>query len=106
MAKTREERIRERAYEIWRREGAEHGRHADHWLRAENEIDAEDKALEPAAQSADRIARGSGATGTPAPEAPMRSRPVTPTRSAAPTPAAEPEVAPKRRPPAGKKQPS
>src|ERR1700693_1247896 len=30
--------IRERAYSIWDEEGRPHGKHLDHWLRAESEI--------------------------------------------------------------------
>jgi len=37
----REERIRGRAYEIWKREGSPPGRENDHWLEAEQELDAE-----------------------------------------------------------------
>jgi hypothetical protein len=35
------ERIQERAYQIWIREGCPHGRHAEHWQQAEFEIAAE-----------------------------------------------------------------
>jgi hypothetical protein len=34
----REQAIHERAYRIWEREGHLHGRHLDHWLRAEAEV--------------------------------------------------------------------
>jgi Protein of unknown function (DUF2934) len=37
----REERIRERAHQIWEREGKPHGRDAEHWQQAGAEIDAE-----------------------------------------------------------------
>ncbi len=33
-----EERIRRRAYEIWEREGRPHGRDAEHWLQAREEV--------------------------------------------------------------------
>lgn len=33
-----EETIRDRAYQIWEEEGKPHGRHHEHWLRAEKEI--------------------------------------------------------------------
>jgi hypothetical protein len=36
-----EERIRERAYQIWEREGKPHGRDAEHWQQAASEVDAE-----------------------------------------------------------------
>jgi hypothetical protein len=31
------DQIRERAYELWEREGRPHGRHLDHWVQAERE---------------------------------------------------------------------
>jgi len=42
MRSDREERIRRRAYEIWQSEGHAHGRHEDHWHRAEREIAADE----------------------------------------------------------------
>lgn len=41
-----EARIRERAYEIWERAGRPAGEAAEHWLRAEGEIAAEEHGLE------------------------------------------------------------
>lgn len=41
MESNREQRIRQRAYEIWEREGRPHGRDAEHWQQAAAEIDAE-----------------------------------------------------------------
>jgi hypothetical protein len=41
MGDDREERIRARAYEIWQREGSPKGHENDHWLEAEQELDAE-----------------------------------------------------------------
>ena len=38
---TREERIRERAYQIWESEGRPSDRHDEHWRRAEVEIEEE-----------------------------------------------------------------
>jgi hypothetical protein len=35
------QRIRERAYELWEREGRPHGRHVDHWVQAERESGGE-----------------------------------------------------------------
>ena len=35
------EAIRERAYIIWVREGRQHGRDFDHWVRAQVELEAE-----------------------------------------------------------------
>ena len=42
MRSDREERIKQRAYAIWQSEGHRHGRHEDHWHRAEREIAAEE----------------------------------------------------------------
>jgi hypothetical protein len=39
-------RVRERAYEIWEREGHPAGRADQHWLRAEAEIAAEERDLD------------------------------------------------------------
>ncbi|OHV88709.1 DUF2934 domain-containing protein [Mesorhizobium sp. ORS 3428] len=41
MSDDRIEKIRQRAYEIWQREGSLHGDHERHWLQAEMEIDRE-----------------------------------------------------------------
>jgi hypothetical protein len=53
MESDKEARIRERAYEIWVREGRPHGRDAEHWQKAVAEITAESGAV------ADRAAAGS-----------------------------------------------
>ncbi|WP_173931862.1 DUF2934 domain-containing protein [Chelativorans sp. Marseille-P2723] len=37
----RDEKIRQRAYEIWEAEGRPEGREAEHWARASQEIEAE-----------------------------------------------------------------
>jgi hypothetical protein len=39
----RDERIRERAHQIWEREGREEGSHDAHWQRAERELDEEER---------------------------------------------------------------
>ena len=41
-----EQRIQERAYEIWQRAGRPEGEAVDHWVQAEAEIAAEEKGLE------------------------------------------------------------
>ncbi|MGQ3295251.1 MAG: DUF2934 domain-containing protein, partial [Shinella sp.] len=41
MTNDREEKIRARAYEIWQREGSEDGVALDHWIQAQEEVDAE-----------------------------------------------------------------
>lgn len=55
MTTDREDRIRQRAYELWEREGAPHGREQDHWHQAMQEIEAEDRsASEPAPKASPR----------------------------------------------------
>ncbi|MGH7001373.1 MAG: DUF2934 domain-containing protein [Stellaceae bacterium] len=68
MESDRERRIREKAYDIWVREGRPHGRDAEHWQKAEAAItSAEDMAMGAAAR---RAIADSGAGG----EMPVRSR--------------------------------
>jgi hypothetical protein len=97
MSKTREERVRERAYEIWEQEGRADGRDAEHWRRAEAEIDAEERqrtatesasAESASAESATaQIAADAGATTAGPTEreeadaAPVRSRPAGPRKN-------------------------
>ena len=42
----REQRIRVRAYEIWKTAGCPEGKSVEHWLQAEAEIMAEEQGLE------------------------------------------------------------
>ena len=42
MDEQRERRIRQRAFELWQREGSLDGRTLGHWLQAEREVDTED----------------------------------------------------------------
>ena len=44
MGKDREDRVRQRAHEIWERDGRPHGHDKKHWEQASNEIDAEEGA--------------------------------------------------------------
>ena len=80
MRSDREERIKERAYAIWLAEGRVHGKHQDHWHRAEREIAAEEIAGEPAGAAAARrpsrarATKPAGAAGTAAPKRPARRR--------------------------------
>jgi hypothetical protein len=74
MESDKEARIRERAYDIWVREGRPHGRDAEHWQKAVAEITAESGAV------ADRAAAGSKPR-TETPEPP----PAAPSAGAAPT---------------------
>ena len=41
-----EERVRERAYQIWERAGRPEGKSHEHWLQAEAEVRAEEQALD------------------------------------------------------------
>jgi hypothetical protein len=41
-----EQRVRERAYEIWERTGRPEGRAVEHWCQAEVEITGEEQGLE------------------------------------------------------------
>lgn len=59
MDAQRERRIRERAFELWQREGSLDGRTLGHWLQAEREIDEEDDAEE--ARKRDAIALAAAA---------------------------------------------
>jgi hypothetical protein len=43
MSTELEERIRQRAYELWEREGSQHGNDQDHWHQAALEIEEEDR---------------------------------------------------------------
>jgi hypothetical protein len=54
MSDDRDQRVKERAYELWENEGRPSGRHDDHWDRARREIDDEDRG------------RGSGVEAPPA----------------------------------------
>jgi hypothetical protein len=80
MDSDKEARIRERAYEIWVREGQPHGRDAEHWQKAEAEIVAESGAVadHAAAGSKPGTEAPSTAPATPVPGAgavpPLRSR--------------------------------
>lgn len=42
MNDDREQRIKDRAFELWQREGSLDGRSLGHWLQAEREIEEED----------------------------------------------------------------
>jgi len=71
------QRIRERAYQFWLREGRPDGRDAEHWRQAEREIAAESRAPEES-------------------RAPDRPR-ADPPSAARPASAAATEIEPKRR---------
>ncbi|ESX64915.1 MULTISPECIES: DUF2934 domain-containing protein [unclassified Mesorhizobium] len=48
MDDDRHEKIRQRAYEIWVREGRPHGEHERHWQQAKRELDLDDADRGPA----------------------------------------------------------
>ncbi|MER8870591.1 DUF2934 domain-containing protein [Mesorhizobium sp. M0814] len=60
MDDDRHEKIRQRAYEIWVREGRPHGAHERHWQQAKHELDLNDATTVPA----DDGAAEHGPTGT------------------------------------------
>lgn len=77
----REQRIRERAYQLWEQDGRPHGRDWDHWERARTLIASEDGAgpvAEPPAPKPRRSPRKRKATATE-PKAPA-TEPKPPTR--------------------------
>ena len=72
--------IRERAYHLWLEEGRPHGRHDEHWRRAERELIEEESRLRGASEARDPAT--SGARGIGAPAAAERRRPVAGARQA------------------------
>jgi hypothetical protein len=77
MDRDEERRIRERAYEIWEREGRPVGRAEEHWRQAATEIAAETSAASPGQQPAPAPEPPLPSPAQGAPEAPVRrSRPV------------------------------
>ena len=73
MRSDRDERIKQRAYELWQSEGHDHGRHEDHWHRAEREIAAEERGPTAAPRRAGRSAKAT-TTAKAAAATPARSR--------------------------------
>ena len=43
MSDDRQQRVKQRAYEIWESEGRPSGRHDDHWSRADRELGDQDQ---------------------------------------------------------------
>src|SRR6266851_2102612 len=87
MQSDRQQRITERAYQIWVAEGRVHGKDHEHWQRAEREIAAEELRV-----AAALAKRATGAVGT-APAKPRRARQASGTKKPA-TKTAEPAGAP------------
>ena len=75
MRSDREERIKERAYAIWLAEGRVHGKHQDHWHRAEREIAAEETGGATARRpSRPRATKAASETAAAAPKRPAARR--------------------------------
>src|ERR1700730_1399332 len=72
MRSDREERIKQRAYALWQSEGHRHGRHEDHWHRAEREIAGEEAGPGAAPRRASRPNKAAAANTASA--TPPRSR--------------------------------
>jgi hypothetical protein len=94
MSPEQEDRIKQRAYEIWEREGCPHGRGDVHWSMAVQEIRAEDGWVDDAADSAgptDDLSRQLGSA-----EAALAPEEVVPTpEEPAPASARKPRIAKK-----------
>ena len=80
-----EQRIRERAYTLWEQEGHPAGRHLDHWVAAEQEIQAEDGFARVKARAKSAKARGAETTALSrkAPPVPAAHAAGTPSRKSA-----------------------
>ena len=76
-----EQQIRERAYQIWEREGCVHGRHEEHWHSAKLELtaapqDAAPIALGPASAAAEAPKKSRARTKAAEPQAPVTAAPA------------------------------
>ena len=93
MAKDRSEALKQKAYEIWEREGRPEGMHDEHWAQAQRELDGEVAEKPKAARSRKKPAAPEETVAVAA-DAPLK-------KAAAAKPAASP--APKPRKPARSK---
>jgi hypothetical protein len=66
MVEISDDAIRERAYQIWVREGCPHGRDFEHWLQAEVELTAETSPGNGGSRAAAPRARRDGRKAPPA----------------------------------------
>ena len=78
MANGREHEIRQRAHQIWEREGRPDGMDREHWVRAERELAQEAPAAAPKQAGARKAAAGTAA------KSPNGTKPVSRRPSAAP----------------------
>ncbi|MEI9411448.1 DUF2934 domain-containing protein [Mesorhizobium salmacidum] len=65
MADDRQERIRNRAHQIWQEEGQPAGDHERHWHQAAADVDREDAGKPSADKKPAKKASGAGKTKTP-----------------------------------------
>ena len=105
MQSDRQARISERAHQIWVAEGHGHGRHDEHWRRAEREIAAEElraaAALANRAAGAAKTTRGRApATSASAKKAGAKKAGTTATGKSRATPAAPARLGRQRKRPA------
>jgi hypothetical protein len=77
IAMNREQRIRQRAYEIWESEGKPHGRDDEHWRRAEADIEKEGAHTGAMPGELSREERYSAEGQAPHTVQPVTSRPLT-----------------------------
>jgi hypothetical protein len=61
----REQRIRERAYDLWQKAGEPHGQHDEHWAQAELDLGRESEGADASASDVDEdgAVGGSGTSG-------------------------------------------
>jgi hypothetical protein len=96
MATRQDERIRERAYHLWRESGGQHGREMEYWLQAEREV-AESKEDRPGSGFAAAKAKREAPKKAAAASAPRK--PAAPKKDPPQGPAAKPKTV---KPAAGK----
>lgn len=93
MDQSRDDRIRNRAYELWERDGGRHGDDWSYWLQAEREITLEDTPASPE----EKATAKAKAAAEPFPEAPLPKtsgrKPAAPKGPAAKAPATKPATA-------------
>lgn len=63
MTPDEDERIRQRAYELWEREGYPEGREFEHWMQAKMDVASEDSPLTEPMQSSPGIGDDGGDDG-------------------------------------------
>ena len=79
MQSDRHARISERAYQIWLAEGRVHGKHVEHWHRAEREIAAEE--AKPSSRARPRASAAASGAASPARGGRARATAATPSEA-------------------------